>query len=402
MDNKQKEFSDLLELGPIFTLPELNAAYYRKARIFHPDLHPGEESKYWCSKMTEINIAYAYLKNIKQQEQKNKKVQPDDKASVFTTHCCKKIGLSLETAKRIYNKTIELGRKNSFDEWLRNRLDNLKKYEANKAEVAQLCKQSKLLSRVYFHHIVNLYECDKEFGGSDISFSNWLIDLLKICKESEQKLEEKNYFSIPNEMRNYIYSENSDNFIVYLRNELEIRELCQELNESVETARFNYDYNGGFTGTFREYLEYNVSIHRICNEMGMTKKESDEYYATYLRDGYKGTKLEFLREARAILPFSDILGQGYFLLKKKYTSIPKEERPENFVFWVELQAVTKILQCSPTQMLEKIYMNSKESGYDNSFQDLLVSLAGPHLTIPDNIDEFSNEEESEIKHAKAV
>lgn len=404
MDDKQKEFIDLLELGPDFTLKELNVAYFTKAKEFHPDRHNGVDAKYWSDKMIRLNEAYNYLKRKKQNEQKKKKNDIyGDKSAVFTTSCCKKLGLSLETAQQIYKRCSKEDYKLSFDEWLKRRLANLKRYEASQEEVLQLCKQSIMLSQVSFENIINLYECDCEFGSFEAGFSDWLSSLVETCKEIEQKLEKKNYFSIIKEIKDYIYDDLESNFVLYLKAQSKIRELCQELKQDVYDVEYEYDYSD-FRGTFTEYLENKVAIRRVINDMGMTKRESDEYYTTYLQAGYKGSKLDFLREAQAVLPFRYILEKSYFSLKKRYANIPEEERPESFVFWVELQAVLKTLQCSPTQILEKIYINTKESGYTNTFKDLIISLAGPHLTIPNNDDEFSNEaeEEQEVKHNKSV
>lgn len=409
MNTKQKEFIELLGLSSNFTLKELNQAYYEKAKVIHPDRHYGENIQYWNDRMTQLNDAYDYLKRIKKNEENGKNGQEKwsntsgDKSTIFTTYCCNKLGLNLETAQQIYKRNSNQNSEISFDRWLRNRLDDLKKYETSKEEVLKLCKQSIMLSTISFECVLNIYECDCEFGGIQNSFSSWLSNLIETCKEIEQKLEKKNQFSIIDAIKNYIYNESENNFIFYLESQSKIRKLCQELKKDFYEVEFEYNYSG-FRGSFVEYLEYNIAINRVINDMGMTQRESDEYYKIYLKSGYNGNKLDFLKEAQAVLPVRAILGKNYFTLKKMYDNLPYDEKPESFTFWVELQALTKSSKCSPEKMLEKIYMNTKESGYANTFKDLIISLAGPHLNIPTDSGEFSNEpqEEQETKHTKSA
>ncbi len=402
---EKRDYANLLGLGESFTFEELNKAYYKKAKEVHPDGHPDSEEEHWNKKMVELNAAYAFLK---QGLSRNKQPKQDhrvrgDKSSVFSTYCCHQLGLKLETAQGIYKRCFKNNVQLSFDEWLKNRLANLKKYELGKEEVMELCKQSIMLTGIPFQQIVNIYECDCEFGDYDGSFSSWVSSLVEVCIDIEHKLDKKNYLSIMQEIKDYISIDWENSFISYLKNKQEIKSMCQELGKKSYEVEYDYSYSN-FRGTFKEYLEYNVAICRLCKAMGMTEKESDEYYNTYLLSGYKGSKLEFLKEAQAILPFSAVLEKGYFKLKHQYDNIPIEERPESFIFWVELEATSQALKKSPAQILEQIYINSKEAGYTKSLTDLLTSLGGEHLKVQDDNDDVLREElqSEEMKHTKVV
>lgn len=394
LNNKQIKSMELLGIKIPFTKKELTKAYFKAAGETHPDKHPESEANYWDKKMAEVNNAYEVLQQllISNSQPKHKHTAYTDKTSVFTTECCRKLGLTLETAQAIYKKNVRLGYQLNFDDWLKKRLSSLRQYEILQAEVLKECQQSIMLQDITFQHIINLYECDCEFGGCDTDFSNWLSNLINTCKEMETKLLKKNYLSIMMEIKDYIADSSKRNFIEILKEKQEIREMCQELGQEVYETEYKYDYSD-FRGTFKEYLQNEVNVSRIFKDMGMTQKEADLYYELYLTHGYSGSKLEFLKEAQAVLPFGAILGTRYFSLKKQYDNLPKTEKPESFIFWAELELTKHLFQKSPEQILECIYTNSKEAGYDKSLQDLLMSLGGRYLNVVKHDDDILKEEE---------
>ena len=57
----EKDPYEVLGISPGAAKEEIKKAYRKKAKQYHPDLHPGDEQA--AEKMNEINIAYDRLSN---------------------------------------------------------------------------------------------------------------------------------------------------------------------------------------------------------------------------------------------------------------------------------------------------------------------------------------------------
>lgn len=71
----EKDPYEVLGISPGATKEEIKKAYRKKAKQYHPDLHPGDEQA--AEKMNEINIAYDRLSNPENMRENSEEVMQE-------------------------------------------------------------------------------------------------------------------------------------------------------------------------------------------------------------------------------------------------------------------------------------------------------------------------------------
>lgn len=375
-ESVKKKYIEILGLNDKFTQKELELAYKKSIRNLAQ--LPNLKREYFIMQVMLHNTAASILSDSS---------LVNNLENAFSEKTCNKLGITLEEAKLIFKRKVELsGVKEEFSTWLEKRRANQELYEDVKEDAIRIYNEIPQMLLMRYDRLVSIYEGDKELSETDITFASWIKSLTQLCKFM---IEKDNQLVLEKEYQEYIfYSSLGKSFLSYLSNKVLEMDLCKQLGISYYEAKHNYDFKvSGIS--FRKYLEELLEFRDTLAKLDITKEKFKDFYAKYKEEGYTGSELEFLRELEQSLDYCIDINCGYFILKRRYEELPKEEKPSRFIDWLEIEEVSYKLG-GYAKILDAIYEKQVESGYTGTKIDLFKILTGLKPIEKENQSMFSS------------
>lgn len=356
------KYAAILGLNEKFTQKELEFAYKNSIRILAK--LPNLTKEYFIDQVTLYNTAVSILSE-------NSIVT--NMENVFSEKICNRLGITLDEADKIFKKRVSVVKDGEdFNTWLDKKRKNQDLYEGEKESAIRIYSKIPQLLLIRYDRLVRMYELDKEMSNTEITFLSWLESFTKLCVYMINK---NNQLVIEEQYAEYLADPSIEtSFINYLSNKVLELDLCKQLGISYYEAKHAYDFKvSGIT--FRQYLEDSLKFRDTLAKIGITKSKFENIYATYLEEGYNDSELDFLVELEQALPYCIDIECGYFVLKRRYESLDKDERPKSFIDWLELEEVSYRLG-GYSKILSAIYENEVKKGFTGTKFDLFKILSG--------------------------
>ena len=283
---------------------------------------------------------------------------------------CINLGLSYNEAKQIFFKRNKVtGTNENFDDWLRRRSIFKITFEGFIEDIVSLYTDIIPLLLIRYERLVNMFETDCEFQQSKIDFKNWISDLIRIYTTNYKN----NYdeLNLDDEFEKFIDDINAgNNFLLYLNDKIVELDLCKKLNLNYLLEKNIFDSKHENI-SFRKYLEDLLYTENVIARLGITDKQLDKFYDTYLKEGYDGKKIDFVMEFDKTIDYCFKLKRGFFFAKKEYTNLPVENKPTTFANWLEAEVIAHELGGYP-KIIENIYIKQVNDGYTGTMKDLIT------------------------------
>lgn len=364
------KYASILGLNEGFTQKDLEFAYKNSIRILAK--LPNLTKDYFVNQVTLYNTAASMLSV-------NSIVT--NKENIFSEKTCNKLGITFEEANKIFKKRADVIKDNAdFNTWLDEKRQKQDSYEEDKETAIRIYSNIPQMLLMRYDRLVSIYELDKEISNNGMTFLSWIGSLAKLCVYMINK---NNQLVIQEEYAEYLSNPSIEtSFISYLSNKVLEMDLCKQLGISHQDAKHTYDFNvSGIT--FRQWLENSLKFRDTLAKLDITKEKFDEIYAKYLKEGYTGSEIEFVVELEQALEYCIDIDCGYFILKRRYENLPKDERPDKFIDWLELEEVSYKLG-GYSKILAAIYENEVKKGFTGTKLDLFKILSGIKPTEDEN------------------
>lgn len=352
--NKQ-QYLELLKLGTRFTYEELLESFTNEIRNIRVSNISVEEKINYAN---ELNQAINYLRQYTK-----KKIGDND--NIYSNKKCNMFGMTYEETLHMLNKKNTEG---NIGEVLDNINDRFKDKFQNRKYIFPLTIQSEDLWSFPIDRLVSMFLLDSNNKGY---FASYIITLSNMCNDCRRY---DNNFSLENEYREFIFSED-ESFLLYLSQKIEIKYICNVLNVEEYELRHKYDYaNEKFDGSFNQYLVSLFEIKTMTTELSLSPEDLNKYYNEYKKAGYNDSIYLFLRDFYEVREYCGNKISIYLLLKSQYLSIPDNERLISFKNWIQLRAIQSKMNMTSDQIIESIYFNAKENGFEGNLSEYVQSL----------------------------
>ena len=351
----KQQYMECLNLNGSFTENELQKSFSKiMSETRNSNIFREEKIENACKYNDALNFLRQYTKK-----------ESIDSDNIYSDKKCNVFGMNYDELEKLLKKNNSDYNQEEIIEIITNKFNE--KF-MNKKYIFPLTMISDELWSFPVDRLISMYLLD---GTKNTSFAPYIITLANICNGYTKVCDD---FSLEKEYVDFINSDEKS-FLVYLSQQVEIKFICLELNEKDYLLRHRFDYESdNFNGSFLEYLQTLYDIKNMLDELSVNNEELMECYNKYKKICSSESIYTFVKDFYDVKDYCHSLAHVYLSLKTRYMMIPRPERMTTFKNWVQLSRVKGSVGLTSDQMIESLYLNAKENGFDGSIEEYIKSL----------------------------